>query len=87
MCCCCLPRKCVFCLRLRTGCLVIACAELGVHGIVMCYLATRVRIYGNLVETAAAAEEGDGSEGSGEGEEDSAPKLTKYVVLVNTAYS
>ena len=86
MCCCCLPRKCVFCLRLRTGCLVIACAELGVHGIVMCYLATRVRIYGSLQETAVA-EEGDGSEGSGEEEEDSAPKLTKYVVLVNTAYS
>ena len=85
MCCCCLPRKCVFCLRLRTGCLVIACAELGVHGIIMCYLATRVHIYGNLHETtsAAVAEEGVGSEGSGE-EEDSPPKLTKYVVLVNT---
>ena len=41
MCCCCLPRKCVFCLRLRTGCLVIAGTELAVHGVVMCYVATR----------------------------------------------
>ena len=82
MCCCCLPRKCVFCLRLRTGCLVIAGTELAVHGVLMCYVATRIHIYANMMQTDAAAvedDEGSGGEGGG-GEdqgEDSSYKLTK----------
>lgn len=72
MCCCCLPRKCVFCARLRTGCLVIAGTELAVHGVVMCFVATRIHIYGNMLPEA---EEGNEEEEV----EDSSNKLAKAV--------
>ena len=65
--------KCVFCARLRTGCLVIAGTELAVHGVVMCYVATRIHIYGNM-QTEAADEDGNEG-GEGEEEEDSSNTL------------
>ena len=57
MCCCCLPRKFLFCALLRTGCLAVAAASLAVHGLAMCWVAAGIHVYGSMNMTVEGGEE------------------------------